>query len=835
MPNPGYWEIRLWNADNTAWRVLPRRLVLLSPTPVFRRVREGGFVDASFALTGKLSDRALSGVVFGRRMELWGADTTGTLILLYRGYIDDLKPVRSGKLRQVQVSLGGIWLQIKRLIVRQRYALPFDLDCALLWQRIVTKWVQGNPSYAGVVVEASPTGQTIDYLDAHRKSIGELSSNLIETVGGFATVGCDVDADGNDRLYFRPFGSSVAPRYTIPLPPPLGASWGVESYEPEEDGRDVTNVFDVAGGRSVWVNKMAQSTQGNTSLEFPTLGTEAGVNAVIDPGFEGRASEWNLINGATYKVGGLSEGPTDGGDDMVLLDAVNEGVYQDLDFAFASPVVPFHDYDFQVRARLTDGGDVGATAVLTIIWKNGAFATLQTDTLTIAPTLAVWDTYTLTSRAPAGATNARMSLALTVDVGDGIVTDNWAAYDRSMVYARGLEAYPNPTGTGEVLVVNWNDETDSWHGAYSLYIEVEAADSDGNDVSIRAANHAKFDVSGNETLTASVRVKPVPGKTMPLLQLQMIDFAGEQVLGKGISYFASSDGTPSGAAAIDSAENSVDANGWRRYAITKTLGGTATQAAFCVVPRSDGAFRMDALLVTNPNAPDDFFIEGETYEGVFRAEDLVGSGPVHDSNDDYGDRPELIDNENITTDADAERLATANATTKATPKKKPLIRIVGRAWDMVLGEYVRGVGEGATETLPDPLPVCETEIVIDRGGVLSLVPYLGEERASESRIARKIAREQARKQGRSQGNSFASSPSAGGGGGSSESGSLDLPLTVANGGTSATTAAAARDALFEATLVTGVITIPLAKITNLGTDGYIELTNAGVTDFLLPT
>jgi hypothetical protein len=714
----GNFIIRLYNADNSRWR--PVTLSNVAAPVSWSLTREHGYAQATLTLLGKPAD--FSGLSQRRRIEFLAHEPGSSVwIRLYRGYIAKIDP-RRGKPRQTVVTLWGIAWRAGKSVSYQRYPFPYAMEAANVYSVLVSKWVRSKPEFSSLDILPVATGQTVDYLDAWRKRVSDSVSELLKITGGQTVTGGDVNAEGLDRLFFRPFGSPSAPDHTIQIPSPRTGT-----REREEDTTRIANVLDLVGGGARYGgNLLAQVVEGNTSFEVPAFEGDGSGNLLDDPGFEAR-SGWTLSGGASYKAGGESDtGATDGGDDMVELDNVGEKVARRADVPAGGWAVGAN-YIFDIRARLKAGGAPIATA--RVLWKNGADATIQTDTLAVAPASAVWDSFSLTSKAPAGAANADVEIELTTDGGDGILLDNLAFYDQSFLYQAGFEVAAR--GTAERQKLNWV-YNDAYHGAYCIFVQGLADDADGDDIAVRPRGEGRISVVGNQTIRFTVWMKSPPGASgIPKLQQQIHEY-------------------DSGGGRIDDPRQNHAAGAalgaWTQYEMLHTVSPDCVAVSVELTLRGDGEFLTDAWMVTDGSLPATPFFEGGNFEGVFRAADLFADGgsddDIHDSAEDWGELPELEEQSSVTTEADAESYATAFFRSRALPLAAPSIEIFGKPAEYWPGEYVRAIGAEGQDILPEPLPIAEVEGVWD--GKLTLTLHLVTEKPDEARKIRELVRKAAK-------------------------------------------------------------------------------------------
>lgn len=724
-------QVRLFAAGNTHYRVLRLRATTQSGMSTgsvisasWHLTRLDGYADATLTLAGRASQ--ISGLVKRRRVEFWAPSETGALVRLYRGEIHVIED-RRGETPQVVVTLYGVIELAGRTIVDQAYAFPYGPDLGSVWSQVGNDWVA--PRWPSVVISGRTTGQTTNALNAQRRSVKDLLSDLVDTSGGFCVAGCDVVGDsvsddpldpklGSDRLFLRPFGTPLAPSHTLLVPDPKRR---LGRYERREE-IPTANVLYIMGGPLKFPNLLAEATSSNTGFDLPEPSDATNGNLLVDPGFEDRSSEWHLGSGASFKAGSLSEGPTDGGEDMVELDGAGEIVYQLRD-DLALEVG--HEYVFQSRLRL-ERGVASATLTLRIIWKDSGGTTIQTDTRAgVTPPSATWDTYRMSGICPTGADQVQVEVECTAASGTGALVDNLAFYDANGISQVGWWA--RAFGGASVDSVDWacSDGTDGADPAHSpgyfVRMSATASDADGDDVHLAPQNLSRFPVPGNQSVRISFWARCAG--TSPKVEIQ--------------SWTYNSGGSESAISRTSFASGSIGST-WERLSATVTAPSDAVSMRIALAFRGSGTLDIDSASVRDSSTTADEYVRAAQFETIIRA-DVIGTGDVADSITDWGELPVVIQQDQISTQADAEAFALAYFARAALPIESAWFEMSGPQRRMWPGEYLRAIGESAADLLTSPLPVIEIDGTFD-GGIVTQTVRLAEERASETRVLRAIAK-----------------------------------------------------------------------------------------------
>lgn len=483
-------------------------------------------------------------------------------------------------------------------------------------------------------------------------SAREALDHLQGQAQGGVVWGWEIDpASGEDRFYFRRRVETVGHQFFV------GDRVRV-LHEPFEF-QNVKNAAWVRGGPAKYPNMLAHIAD-NTGFERPALAGESVGNLLEDPGFENR-SGWTLSGGASYKAGGLSEGPAYAGDDMVELDAVGEKLSQTENAV--SGVVAGDDFAFQVQARREVGANA-AEAILRLKWLNAVGSVLQTDTAPVKPAAALWDEFAGTSRCPENATGYIFEVeCLTTSGSTGLVIDGCALFNKSRAQQEGWETKPH--GGARVEAIDWTYTADRYEGRHCVFLQVAASDADNEDVHLRPLNEAMFPVRPNQTLLLTARIKSPPG----------VSANGKFFL--EIETFKS-DGSRAGDRVRETVAAGAGWADWTLLSATKTAPPDAVQAIIRFNFRGNGAYLIDAVCVAD-EAGGSEYRRGLDFERYVTAEEVCTPGSdAYASFATYGRRvqPQLADREIVAWDADAQAKIKAWFERHAVPASRPRVELL---------------------------------------------------------------------------------------------------------------------------------------------------------------
>lgn len=341
------------------------------------------------------------------------------------------------------LSCEGKSSDIRRTMLNRQYFLPGPPDMSVLFNAIAQDVI---PKFPGVNVVTTPVGINKGIFEAFMMNFGDVADDIVRQSGNRSSWGVRGDIN-------PPYTETLELRRNVSLSTILGVSGrgrvlalpqtAVSSSSGDLDATNIRNVLWLRGGPPVYPNLI----QNSDFRLIEQTSAEVG-NLILDPSFEDRSSNWTLANGASFKAGGLSEGATYHGDDMVLLDNNAEAVYQTRS-GLSGVLLEGHTFRLEAYMRLKVGTGSGTTT-LYIQWRNSGGSIIRTDSRDCVSTNAIWQNYALTATAPAGAAGFTVRAD---SVTPSMVVDSFALYDVSLVVARFLEAWC--IGTSTVKTINW--------------------------------------------------------------------------------------------------------------------------------------------------------------------------------------------------------------------------------------------------------------------------------------------------------------------------------------------------------------------------------------------
>ena len=582
MPLPRDQKIIVTSAGGTRRRRLPAAQV----TDANARVeRYGGYGAFQINTAVPYKADALSTVVKGDRVEFYYQGK-----LRYRGYIEE-RLLTEGEPDTLSFTGYGMSFLAGQQLCAGRYAYAgVGTDVATAFAEIVRDAVasrsqrlppaqgrQGLPIYQALQV--LPCGAQTTFVDAYQKLLKDVANDLVQgQAANLATWGGDVDAFGQDRLYFRPIAPpAFPPAHTLLVP-----SRQSEGAQSEDQAGDVKNRVLLTGGSPRFPQLLH-----NGGFDLPVVFQQGDSGLIQDGDFESQS--WGLGSGASYKDAGHQEGQPFSGNWMVEMDHPGESA--DKTGTFAAAPTAGHNYVFSVRAKKEVGLQVAdGSGYLKLLDAGNAL--LLTVPLLLTPAGTSWDYFSATFLMPANA--AKWQAHFQADHvqsynGDsgGLLVDAASLEDASVVYQDGWQV--TAYGSAQFAAVNWVYKDVSYDGLYCVYLSPRCQDQNGQDAHLVPLGEARASISFKQTLRLSYRYRsPLgAGLGLPKMFLQL-----EWHRGDG-SYIKTDS-----AAIAASAANST----WQYAELVAAAPGDAASVLPILNPRGSGDILIDAVSLQDAQA-----------------------------------------------------------------------------------------------------------------------------------------------------------------------------------------------------------------------------------------
>ena len=599
-------EIIFTSADGTARRSVPREY-LLQPSGKIQRY--GGYAGATFPTTFDITQPV--SIQMGDRVEVWyNGYLTGNRV--YRGYVTALAPTESHpRLLTVQAEGASFWVQ--KQPVNRQWAYPYGsvdvhVPFADLAQYMLTGGASGQTfltgpqgiNLIGSFQSVSLNVPFLGVLDGINTQAGDLISSLMKSAANLGTWGVDVDTQGNNRLYLRPFATEAPPTHVISIP-----SKGVSATKGETQSADVVNSLLVQGGPPQY-----PQLYHNGDFELPIPQQNGSGNILSDGDFEAGASPlaWSYTGGANtsmaYYNNSIRNVPYTGSWYLGLY--AGSTATQNIPFA-TETITPGHNYTLVVPCLQSNNGGSAPTGTVTLTCKNAGGGTTGTFTFNIGCSGSAYVLNTFSFNMPAATTAIVFVIACTSAGAYGglpgaMIVDNIQLFDSSIVYQDGIVTSGAPSTS--INAINWV-QPDAYHGAYCLYMDATLTytDTDLQDLEILPA-------SGPIQYTDPNR----PGNRFSCTSGQVVTFS---FFAKSPPFYTPNPGFPDIELRIDwyvngtyndSSHSTFYSTGtvanWTYYEMAAVAAPTgASQGYPRFILRSTGSLMLDCLSLRDVSAP----------------------------------------------------------------------------------------------------------------------------------------------------------------------------------------------------------------------------------------
>lgn len=801
-------EIRFYNTAATERRLLSKETATASGR--WKTKRYGGYSDADFTLAGDQlflteSDSAggIQPIRENDRVRVVVIRADRTEQLRWSGKVRSVKRVKgnAGQPDNLQIQCTGVFADISEVPVNGRFISPYPVDVSQAFASFA--FVEAVEAYPELVVDIANAnvGVTTQAEDAFNKNLGSTLAGLSERFSGLVVYGCD-EVSANlgdrviDRLYLRNVSSLTDPTYTFDVP----GGFNGALFDMADGGKDVirlANILTITGTDPLYPNYLGEACNGNCGFERPVFGDSVTSGLLTDDSFEQVIlASWSLSGGATRKVGSIEGIPARTGDRYIELDGVGEAVTRTITTTLTagqSLVVGIHAR----RETSATGGSIR----IRVQFKNGGADVGAAQDLTFSPETVYWQPYSHQVTVPSGTlTGFEFSYTATVIPGaTGINIDDAFAY---LAFLRQDGWNLVVEGTAVRNSRDFAHFADKTQGRYSVKIDVTASDSDGNDAYF--TTQGKFRVTPGAVIEFGCDIRAWDGTTNGKLRLDLRFYKadGSEVSGSG-------DLLDFGAGTINST--------WRQIANAATVPNDAALCQVRVTFRGNSQVYLDRMYVRDTAAPT---VNGEREwidAGPYRIQidtddDAFISKPYHDSIATYGRRYEQIQSDAVVDRATAYAVAQGYFDTYALPLARPQVKIQDIDITFQCGQTVRLAGSAGQWLSGEPnpgepsraFPIAEIEESVDSAGKITTLLSLEIEPPSDVATISRIFDKRRRATTGGGVASLAGSPV---GGGSGTSQSLSLPVSVANGGTAATTAGDARTNLGLGSTINGTFAL----------------------------
>ncbi len=736
-------QIIITSADGTQRRRFPSKYW---QAPSWGIERYGSYGDFNLPTSLAFSADSLPSIVLGDRVEFWYAGKRR-----YRGYISARTPSENEP-ETLVLSGYGASLALGKQRCTKRYAFSglLGVDVSQAFAGLARDFLVGTNLPSGVPavasVQALPIGLTLTNLDAWDKLASDVLATIVTATGNQAVWGVDVDPSGANRLFLRPMTSPAAPAdHVLPVP-----GRGLTAAEGEWQSADIVNDLLLYGGPPQFPQLLH-----NGDFELPVVSGEGLGNLVVNGSFEtdhvgsndiggqdgsqNHSDSWTFNSGATTDSDILNtpaRATAYSGHRFLVLEqggTANQVVVANL--------IAGHNYTLSVRSAKQIDTQTATGHVQVSV--NGSGGALTSFSLPLTPSGQTWDYFSQTFAAPAGATSVSLTLAcdsLSSVFGQpgGLCVDDVELYDASIVYQDGWQA--QAFGSGAVNAVNWTYQDEVQDGGYSVYLDVSAADQDGQDAHLQPPDTTKitvqegqaFRVGGWVKSPASTPNAPFPAKLMLEMEWYKSDGSYDSKIQHVETLGASVGGI-----------NRVGA--WTYIEVTGTAPNGITGLNVYLTFRSSGVLLADSFSVRDENAPAMGAGDGSTtsvnpYQptGPLRYA-IAADSPLLPAGSSYagsiltwGRRSGApVTETSVLTLADALVYLDAYYKGHANPLRRPQLTIENDPRLYLPGETILLTGRSGPLLAPAPLPIVRVRESFE-AGILKCSPELGTELPDET-------------------------------------------------------------------------------------------------------
>jgi hypothetical protein len=601
---------------------------------------------------------------------------------------------------------------------------PGGGDLSLLAMQAFYAYVAQRP-WLQFVTDVEQIGVSRETLDVSQGDCRQAMDAVAAQAPGLIVWGWRVDPlTGANQFVFKARTAAVGHAFFV------GAN--VQTYRRPIELTNVNNAIRLTGGKSNYPNLLGIITA-NASFErcedraggvtSGTMGDLLNSSTFVDLHY------WTLYNGSSYKSGGLSEGPTYVGPNMVLLDNPTEGIDQtrtDIVLPPAGTPMQFFCY-----ARLEHGTD-SRFGTMSIAWVDGAGATVGADpasSVPVAPTSAgFWYQFKGAGVVPAGAAGFRFRIEAGGGVG-GLLIGAASFFNQAQLYAVGWETVYYSDARFQIVDPRYPD---AWPGNVAtpggdggrtcIRIKGNFSDTNNHDGHLQPAGQAFASCSGNQTLNFTARLKRTPGAAAAPGKLFLEVHGYKSDRNSRVTYSRYT--IAAGAVGSD----------WTEFTSTVTLDSNAAFVTCFFTFRGDTDVLIDCAQLRDAAAGTEY-ISGENWERRITAEsvcpvgsDAYNSAAVYDRREGYVRNDALIQWDTI-----SQGWALAYMTAAAVPPSRAQLELSHEAVqqiDPLDGTLVRVAG--LKTPIPDDYAARATYQFI--GPNLSVTADLGGEPPSLTRI-----------------------------------------------------------------------------------------------------
>jgi hypothetical protein len=627
----------------------------------------------------------------------------------YRGYA--LQPEQNvDSPERWNLGLFGLMERLNGFLVRRCNCYAEAVDVSTIFSDLITTYVQVANRLPNVVYEASGVpalGITTANFCAKGKTIPQALNDLCDLAPDLLIWGCDVDAEGNDRIYLRPKPTETA--YTAVV------GDKVRAFVYPRDATQVVNTVYVEGGEADPKNLIT-----NGSFEECSKPGELEGNLLLNPSFEENAGGSSATSWGVGFNPTISETARTGSSSFYMDN--NPGGPEEISQIVS--IGELNGISASVWLMNSEGANnIVRLSILLLDAGNAILGGLQGPNIT-PPDDGLWHRYSLEwadvqNTDYPGVVSAQWVITCLACTDDalGVHVDDAALWIPT-VGAKGW-AVGTPS-TAHFLDLEWNDTASPAAADGSVKVRVQADISGGGYVEIVQAEADRPDVNGGRLYYVDFRVRPSGG-------------AGVVVVG-AYEY----DGGTLTDTHVGSDETLVN-NLWQQVSISFTTSGNATKVApFIRFKTDERVYYVDGAGLWESSLPSRYY-PGDRFEAEVRTSDYSSAelgAAAFASITTWGVREAEESIESVVDEASLQVWAIAYFRKWAIPQVNGRLEIFGAE------ELLTLAGRVALQNLPSaPSPLFPARIRYTVGESINITADLNEERPTQATLLRQIQRE----------------------------------------------------------------------------------------------
>lgn len=608
------------------------------------------------------------------------------------------------------LGLFGLMERLNGFLVRRCNCYAEAVDVSTIFADLITSYVKLPNRLPDVVYSASGVpalGITTANFCAKGKTIPQALNDLCDLAPDLLIWGCDVDGNGNDRIYLRPKPTETAYSAVV--------GDKVRAFVYPRDATQVVNTVYVSGGEADPKNLIT-----NGSFEECLKPGELEGNLLLNASFEENSGGSSATNWGVGFNPTISETARTGSISFYMDN--NPGGPEEI-----SQIVSIGELN-GISASVWLMNNVGANntvrlSILLLDGSNAILGGLQGPNITPTPD-GLWHRYSLewadvVNTDYPGVVSAQWVITCLACPDDslGVHVDDAALWIPT-VGAKGWAV--GASSTANYLDLEWNDTASPEAADGSVKVRVQADITGGGYVEIVQAEADRPDVNGGRLYYVSFTVQPSGGSGVVAVGAYEYD----------------------GGTLVDTHVGSDETlvNGlWQQVSLSFTTSGNATKIApFIRFKTDERIYYVDAAGLWESSLPPRYYA-GDTFEAEVQTSDYSESelgAAAFASISTWGIREAEESSDRVVDEVSLNEWAVAYFRKWAVPQVNGRLEIFGAE------ELLTLAGRVALLNLPSaPPPLFPARIRYTVGESVNITADLNEERPTQATLLRQIQRE----------------------------------------------------------------------------------------------